>query len=453
MKKILTIAAAALISLSAMAQTTDIVDQADGYQWPTDPEVLAKLDKWQDLKFGMLIHWGLYSVPGIVESWNLCNESWVVRPEGSKYEEYKKWYWDLADEFNPTDFNPEQWAQVADDCGMKYVIFTTKHHDGFCLYDSEYSDYGIAHGPFKDNPRKDAAKYVFDAFRGHGFMTGAYFSKPDWHCEWYWNPYYATPNRHHNYKKEDHQEWWDKYVTYTKNQLREITSGRFGQLDILWLDGGWEEGKDFHLSNILVDARRVSPGMLSVDRTIGGPDENYQTPERMVPETKLDHPWESCLPLSNDWGWVPNAPYKSANTVINTLAEISAKGGCLVLGVGPTASGVIEDREVEILEAIGKWLKVNGEAIYNSRPAEKYNDGNIWFNQSKDGKTIYGIYALKDGESLPNQISWSCNVPKGKVVLLSTGKKLKSTTIGDTTTISLPSNLPLAPVAFKFEVK
>ena len=186
------------LSLAASAQEENsfVHQQSDGYQWPTDPAVLQKLDQWQDLKFGVLMHWGLYSVPGIVESWNICNEDWITRPAGSTYEGYKQWYWGLSKEFNPVDFNPEQWAQVFKDAGMKYMIFTTKHHDGFCLFDSEYTDFSIAQaGPFKGNPKADAAKYVFDAFRAEDFMIGAYFSKPDWHCEWFWNPYYATPRR------------------------------------------------------------------------------------------------------------------------------------------------------------------------------------------------------------------------------------------------------------------
>ena len=175
---------------SFFAQNSFVHEQSDGYVWPDDPAVLEKLDQWQDLKFGVLMHWGLYSVPGIVESWNLCNEDWIVRPEGSTYEGYKQWYWGLSKVFNPVRFNPEQWADVFEDAGMKYMIFTTKHHDGFCMFDTEYTDFSVAKaGPFSGNPKKDIAKYVFDAFRPKGFMIGAYFSKPDWHCEWFWNPY------------------------------------------------------------------------------------------------------------------------------------------------------------------------------------------------------------------------------------------------------------------------
>ena len=434
------------------AGTAGLRGQSDGYEWPTDPQVLTKLDQWQDLKFGVLMHWGLYSVPGIVESWNLCNEDWIVRPEGSTYEGYKQWYWGLSKEFNPVDFDPEQWASVFEDAGMKYMIFTTKHHDGFCMFDSEYTDFSVAKaGPFASDPRRDIARHVFDAFRAKDFLVGAYFSKPDWHCEGFWNPYYATPNRHINYKVEQHPDWWDNYVTYTKNQLGEITGGRYGKLDILWLDGGWITGDEVGLNEILPEARRVSPGLLCVDRTIQGPNENYQTPEQTIPETQLAHPWESCMTLGNDWGWTPDPHYKSARRVIGTLAEITAKGGALALGVGPTPAGLIEDKAAGILREIGRWLHRCGEAIYGTRITECYNDGNVWFTASKDSQTLYAIYALPEGESLPREISWTGNIPKGKVTVLNNGKKVKASVGKDgTVTVYLPRGLAEEPIALKF---
>ena len=442
---------AASFALSAQNRG-DVVEQSDGYQWPTDAKVLENLDRWQDQKFGVLIHWGLYAVPGIVESWSICNEDWIVRPQGTTYEGYKQWYWDLSKVFNPVDFNPEQWAEVCHDAGMKYVIFTTKHHDGFCMFDSQYTDFSIAKGPFAKNERKDAAKYVWDAFRDVNFMIGAYFSKPDWHCKDFWNPYYATPNRMQNYKIEQHPDWWKNYVNYTQNQLNEITGGHYGQFDILWLDGGWITGDQIGLDKILENARKVSPGLISVDRTIQGPNENYQTPERMVPDRQINHPWESCLTLSNDWGWVPNAPYKPASQVINTLAEISAKGGCLVLGVGPTAQLIIEEREFIILRQIGAWLKKYGKAIYNTRTTARYNDGRIWFNADKNGQTLYAIYALPEGEQLPATISWEGNVPAGKVTLVSNGKPLKTSVKDGRVTITLPKGMTNESFAVQFNI-
>lgn len=427
---------------------------ASDYVWPTDQQVLDKLDKWQDLKFGVLFHWGLYSVPGIVESWSICSEDedWIPRDKSMSYEDYKKWYWGLKDKFNPVNFNPEQWADVMEDAGMKYMLFTTKHHDGFCMFDSKYTDFSIANGAFKDNPRNNVAKYVFEAFRQKNFMIGCYFSKPDWHCEWFWNPYYSTPNRRQNYKIEQHKDWWKNYQTFTENQLGELMSD-YGSMDILWLDGGWVTGDDVNLDRVLEKARKTHPGLISVDRSIRGKNENYQTPERSIPATQLNYPWESCITLSNDWGWVPNAPYKSPEKVISILAEIVAKGGCLALGVGPTADGIIEQPVVDRLHKIGEWMRVNGEAIYSTRTTPVYNDGKTWFTANKDGETLYAIYTVSDGETLPATIEWKGNLPKGKMTLLQTGKKMKYSCEGDKVVVKLPEGLKNEPLAFKFKLK
>lgn len=462
MKKLKNILAYCLIgtafTLNANAQEVQgfVHEQsaASDYVWPTDQQVLDKLDKWQDLKFGVLFHWGLYSVPGIVESWSICSEDedWIPRDKSMSYEDYKKWYWGLKDKFNPVNFNPEQWADVMEDAGMKYMLFTTKHHDGFCMFDSKYTDFSIANGAFKDNPRNNVAKYVFEAFRQKNFMIGCYFSKPDWHCEWFWNPYYSTPNRRQNYKIEQHKDWWKNYQTFTENQLGELMSD-YGSMDILWLDGGWVTGDDVNLDRVLEKARKTHPGLISVDRSIRGKNENYQTPERSIPATQLNYPWESCITLSNDWGWVPNAPYKSPEKVISILAEIVAKGGCLALGVGPTPDGIIEQPVVERLHKIGEWMRANGEAIYNTRITPVYNDGKTWFTANKDGETLYAIYTVSDGETLPATIEWKGNLPKGKMTLLQTGKKVKYSCEGDKVVVKLPEGLKNEPLAFKFKLK
>ena len=462
MKKLKNILAYCLIgtafTLNANAQEVQgfVHEQsaASDYVWPTDQQVLDKLDKWQDLKFGVLFHWGLYSVPGIVESWSICSEDedWIPRDKSMSYEDYKKWYWGLKDKFNPVNFNPEQWADVMEDAGMKYMLFTTKHHDGFCMFDSKYTDFSIANGAFRDNPRNNVAKYVFEAFRQKNFMIGCYFSKPDWHCEWFWNPYYSTPNRRQNYKIEQHKDWWKNYQTFTENQLGELMSD-YGSMDILWLDGGWVTGDDVNLDRVLEKARKTHPGLISVDRSIRGKNENYQTPERSIPATQLNYPWESCITLSNDWGWVPNAPYKSPEKVISILAEIVAKGGCLALGVGPTADGIIEQPVVDRLHKIGEWMRTNGEAIYSTRTTPVYNDGKTWFTANKDGETLYAIYTVSDGETLPATIEWKGNLPKGKMTLLQTGKKVKYSCEGDKVVVKLPEGLKNEPLAFKFKLK
>lgn len=424
----------------------------EDYVWPTDPQVLTKLKHWQDQKFGVLMHWGLYSVPGIVESWSICSEDWIVRERKPTYEEDKAWYWSQKDSLNPVNFDPSKWADVMKKAGMKYMIFTTKHHDGFCMFDTKYTDFSIAHGPFGKDPRHNIAKEVFDAYRNKGFMIGCYFSKPDWHSKWFWNPYYATPNRRINYKKQQHPDWWQNYRKFTQNQLNELTTD-YGNIDILWLDGGWITGDEIGLDSILVDARKRNPGMISVDRTIRGKNENYQTPEQGIPAKQLDIPWESCITLSHAWGWTPNAKFKSPNKVIGILSEIVAKGGCLALGVGPKADGTLQPEVVNTLLKIGSWLNKNGQAIYSTVNAAHYNDGKVWFTADKNGKTLYAIYALEDGEKTPKTITWTENKPKGKLVLLQNGKSVKYTVKGNQVTVTLPSGLKNEPLAFKFNSK
>lgn len=446
-----------IIVLALHAQQGFTHQQSEGYVMPTDEKVLQQLDRWQDLKFGVLFHWGLYSLPGIVESWSICSEDvdWIPRDSTIAYTDYKKWYWGLKDQFNPVDFDPDQWANVMERAGMKYAIFTTKHHDGFNMFDTKESDFSITHGPFKDHPKADVARFVFESFRKKDFMIGAYFSKPDWHSQYYWWDYYATPNRHVNYQIERHPQRWEKFKEFTFNQLNEITS-RYGNIDILWLDGGWVAAprQDIDMERIANRVRQNQPGILIVDRTIKGKYENYQTPERSVPDVQLPFPWESCIPLSNDWGWVPNAPYKSAQQVINTLIEITAKGGCLLLGVGPTAEGLIEQPVVERLEKVGTWLHVNGEGIYHTRATAHYNNGKVWFTSSKDQKNLYALYALPENEHLPTVIEWEGNKPaKGSTMrLLQNNKRLKWHTRGNKTTVYLPKNIKQESLVLTFKL-
>lgn len=429
---------------------------ASGYVWPEDSMVLERLDRWQDLKFGVLFHFGLYSVPGIVESWSICSEDvdWITRKGNLPYDEYKEWYCSLKDSLNPVEFNPAQWADIMDKAGMKYMVFTTKHHDGFCNFPSRYTDYTIADGPFSRNVKSNVAKEVFEAFREKDFMIGCYFSKPDWHCPWYWNPEYSTPDRHENYKRQRHPDWWENYQGYTAGQLGELLGGDYGRFDILWLDGGWVTGDEIGLDSILVSARGgLHPGLISVDRSIRGKNENYQTPERGIPERQLPYPWESCIPLSNDWGWVPDAPFKSPERILALLAETTAKGGSLLLGVGPTAQGLIEPEVEWRLKEIGDWLKINGEAIYDTRTTPIYNEENVWFTASKDGNTLYAIYVPEEGSKMPKTIEWSGNVPSGKMTLLDGDRKLGYKVNGDKVTVGLPSGVKRGPVAIRFNLR
>ena len=431
----------------------NIHERSAKYEWPKEKDVVENLKAWQDLKFGVLIHWGLYAVPGIVESWSIVDEDWITRDTTMTYQQYKDWYWGFADQFKPDRFDPDQWAQAMNDAGMKYMIFTTKHHDGFCMFDSKETDFSIAHHAFKDHPKRDVLKYVLDAFRKKNFKMGTYFSKPDWHSQYYWWDVYPTKGRNVNYPVEKFPWRWEQFKKFTYNQINEILS-RYGKVDILWLDGGWvceKRKQDIDMPRIAAMARRNQPGIIVVDRTIHGPYENYQTPERTIPETQLDYPWESCIPLSDDWGYVKRPRWKSPEKVVNTLVEIVAKGGNLVLGVGPTPEGLIQPEAVERLKKIGDWMKRNGKALYNTTTTPHYNEGDVWFTASKDGKTHYAVYMLQEGKSLPAQISWTTNLPKKEVRLVSNGKKLKTKVKEGKVTVTLPAGLPQQSVAMEIK--
>lgn len=468
MKKTFMLVACICLSLVGQAQSkpqqAEQIDFVHGtsetYEWPTDSAVVAKLKHWQDQKFGVLFHWGIYAVKGISESWVICSEDLPFISRGRKrtkdlpYDLFKEWYWNFSKEFNPINFEPADWAKLMKDAGFKYLLFTTKHHDGFCMFDSKYTDFSIANGPYKNGKYRNVTKHLFDAFRKEGFMIGAYFSKADWHCPYYWNPFWATPTRNQNYDIQSHPDIWTKFQQFTAGQIDELMTD-YGRIDVLWLDAGWVRApqQDIHIDEIVDKARIKQPGLIVADRTVPGRNENYQTPERKIPETQLNYPWETNLPLSGKWGWKPNAKYQPASWVINTLAEIVAKGGCFALGIGPSADGTFDKGIHDCLDKVGAWLKQNGEAIYATRITPNYHSGNTWFTANKDGNTLYAIYALSEGETLPATIEWEGNEPKGKMILLQNNQRVKYICKDGKVTITLPEGIKNESLAFKFKVK
>ena len=454
MKKNLLFMALIFIRIGGFTQPEAEKDQ---YVPETNPLVIGKLHQWQNLKFGLLMHWGTYSQWGIVESWSLCPEEygWCERKSGSdpdNYNAYKKEYEGLKNTFNPVKFNPEMWAEAAKDAGMKYVIFTTKHHDGFCMFDSKYTDYKITDPecPFSANPRSNITKEIFEAFRDQGFWTGTYFSKPDWNTPYYWDPKYPPRDRNVNYDPEVDTATWNQFIEFTHNQVLELLSD-YGKIDILWLDGGWvarqskediegwyqEELKntasgylknriinqDIRMDELVEKARAKQPDLIVVDRAVYGKNQNYLTPENRVPEKPLPYPWESCIISGGGWSYTPDAQYMSGREGVQLLVDIVAKGGNLLLNIAPSPEGEWQPGAYELLKAYGDWMKINGEGIYNSHALEPYKENNICMTQNPNGSAYFFYLDKEDKTSIPSEIVITSHRPAEGAVVTFLGVK------------------------------
>ncbi|HLF33177.1 MAG TPA: alpha-L-fucosidase [Cyclobacteriaceae bacterium] len=445
----------------------------DAYVVDPDPLLQQKLEKWQDLKFGLLMHWGPYSQWGVVESWSICaeDEPWCRR-KMEDYIEYKKAYENLKTTFNPVNFDTEKWARAAKDAGMRYMVFTTKHHDGFTMFDSKLTDYKITDPgcPFHSNPKADVTKEIFNAFRAQGFWVGPYFSKPDWHSPYYWWPNFATPDRNVNYSIEKYPDRWEKFKEFTHGQIMELASD-YGPVDILWLDGGQVqpvteeqkkrrlnspnykftriENQDIDMDALVKKVREKQPGVIVVDRAVYGKNQNYLTPENRVPEEFLPYPWESCITSGGGWSWTPNAKYMSPREAIHLLVDIVAKGGNLLLNIAPGPEGQWQQDAYDLLAEIGKWMKVNGEAIYETRAIAPYKESNICLTRKKDG-TVFAIYlADENEESLPASFEVKGITPKkgAFITLLGTGSRIGWKNSAEGFVATIPAKLRNDPPA------
>ena len=456
----------AIFILSALAFVCTLVltagqhDPTPAEEKESDPLVLQKLEWFQDVKFGLMMHWGPYSQWGVVESWSICSEDepWCRRniPD---YVEYKRRYEELPKTFNPVKFDPASWARAAKAAGMRYVVHTAKHHDGFCMFDTKQTDYRITAPmvPFSKDPKANIVKEIFDAFRKEGFGTGAYFSKPDWHSPDYWAPEWATPDRNVNFDTDRYPDRWRKFKDFTYRQIEELMSG-YGPVDILWLDGGWVRpypplppalkglikqpfNQDIDMPKIAGMARRHQPGLIVVDRTVTGRYENYRTPEQEVPEKPLPYVWETCMTMGNSWSYVPDDKYKSTHRLIHLLVDIVSKGGNFLLNIGPSPEGELPVESLVRLREIGDWMKVNGEAIYGTRPVAPYKEAKVCYTRKSDG-TLYAVYLADEDEAAPPSkimLSSPKPGPKGKVELLGVPGTLKWEAVGKGALIELPA--------------
>jgi alpha-L-fucosidase len=419
-------------------------EMESSYVWPREEKVLENLKRWQGFKFGILVHQGLYSQLGIVESWELCPEDWVTRPGFDDYYAFAQDYRGTKSVFNPVRFEPKKWVTAFKKAGAKYVIYTAKHHDGFCLFDTHCTEFRVSDKgcPFSTNARSNLVREVFNACRGEGLAVGAYFSKPDWSSPYFWWPYYPPKDRNPSYDITKHPERWKQFIDYTHRQVNELTSD-YGPLDILWLDGCWVRplgtinsqvaefckypyDMDIDVKSMALSARQKQPGLLVVDRWVPGEFENYLTPEQKIPDKPLHVPWESCITMGGAWGWVPHDHYKDQRELVQMLVKVVAKGGNLLLGIGPNGQGEFEREVYARLEEMGNWLKVNGDAIYGTMPIEPCQQGQICYTQK--GKTVFAIYLPNKGErELPREIVVKAAIQgKVKASLLGENRELES---------------------------
>ena len=318
----------------------------------------ARMGWWREAKFGMFIHWGLYAVPGGVWKGKPVDTAgeWIMFGGKIPVAEYEP----LVQQFNPVKFDAKQWVQIAKNAGMKYIVITSKHHDGFCLFDSKLTDYDVMSTPFK----RDIMKELSDACHEAGIKICWYHSILDWHHPDYLPRGEGSPRPWDTRPKEGAN--FERYLDYMNGELRELLTN-YGEIGILWFDGGWEhKAEDLHSQNIVDMIRSIQPKIIINNRCQIPQD--YDTPEQEIPATGIPgRDWETCMTMNDTWGFKStDTNWKSKEDLIRKLVDIASKGGNFLLNVGPTAEGLIPDASVERLAALGDWLRVNGESIYGS---------------------------------------------------------------------------------------
>lgn len=328
---------------------------------------------WKDARFGLFIHWGPVSLKGTEIGWSRGGER---RGTGGTGEIPVEIYDTLYKDFNPVDFNAREWVQLAKDAGMKYLVFTSKHHDGFSMFDSALTDYKITNSPFG----RDVVGELADACHDMGLRLGYYYSPPDWH--------------HPDYRTDNHQ----KYIEYMHGQLREICTN-YGQIDIIWFDGLGGTSEDWDSPPLFQMIRELQPHVIINNRA--GLPADFGTPEQRVGGFDRENAWESCITIGDQWAYKPNDRIKSLEECLRTLISCAGGDGNLLFNVGPTPEGIIESEQADRLREMGDWLDSYGETIYGTRGGP-FKPGPWGASTCKDNRIYVHVYEWdEDGLLLP----------------------------------------------------
>ena len=338
---------------------TDLKTNSEATQLVNKPECE---DWFMDQALGMFIHWSVDSQLGSVISHSMV---------GASDDYLDRFINELPRSFYPKKFNPDDWARLAKLAGMKYVVFTTKHHSGFCMFDTKTTDFNIMNTPHA----RDITRQIVQAFRRHGIRVGFYFSPDDF---WMLHKQGKDVSRR---RPEALPVNNPDLMAHNKAQLRELLT-RYGPIDVLFIDGQPDGLKEV--------AWQFQPNLVI---TRG----QMETPEQKTPDEPMPGPWEACYTLGTQWHFKPtNEEYKSGTQLIEMLIEIRAKGGNFLLNVGPTPDGEIPFEQERRIRELALWLFINGEAIYNIRPWHVIREGDIWFTQAKDADTVFAFITKVD---------------------------------------------------------
>jgi alpha-L-fucosidase len=335
----------------------------------------AKTEVFRDAGLGLFIHWGPNSQLGTEISWPLNNAS----------REYMDKYYALAESFNPVEFDAEEWARLAKLAGMEYVVFTSKHHDGFCMFDTQYSDFKITNTPYE----RDIVAQVADAFRKEGLLVGFYYSPGDFRY------HYETGIPQEGMmvpafeSKAPFGPKQKSFLGYEQGHVEELLT-KYGDVFMLWFDGKCEPLKKH--------AWRINQ-----DVFIGRGE--IPTPEQRIPGEAADHAWESCMTTSWQWSYQPHPDLRTSKEVIKNLVKIRSRGGNMLLNVGPKPDGKLAGPDEAILRDLGSWMMMCGEAVHKVRPWVVTNEGDIWLTQKKTGETAT-LYAVTDFSYDEEGTSW-----------------------------------------------